>query len=341
MHFFRACVFVLASSCFSSSFTPPPPPPSPPLAAAAAAVAAEATAAAARASPSTTRRSTAAVPAAPGGSLPLSPLWATPTPSPTPASPAIPVVVDGDAEAFERITLARRATKHFDRRAVPDDVLKKVLALVLRAPSGFNIQPYEVIVITSEEGKKKLSSAMLGPNRERVLEAGAAVVFASDLNSMKNVRKLTNMLREEGWPRKFIRKVPLYLSVFSTGHNRLFRFPYALAKKISFGVVRRLGKGMPTVSGAETWAFKNTMLAVQELLLAATSHGLATCPMEGFDMRRLRKALRIPVRYSVPIVVCIGYPSEEQRDFKTLRFPPNEVFHREEFGTPLEGIPSL
>lgn len=58
---------------------------------------------------------------------------------------------------------------------------------------------------------------------------------------------------------------------------------------------------------------------VKELLLAATSHGLATCPMEGFDMRRMRKALRIPLRYSVPIVVCIGYPSEEQRDFKTLR----------------------
>lgn len=57
----------------------------------------------------------------------------------------------------------------------------------------------------------------------------------------------------------------------------------------------------------------------QELLLAATSHGLASCPMEGFDMRRLRKALSIPLRYSIPIVVCIGYPSEEQRDFKTLR----------------------
>lgn len=38
-----------------------------------------------------------------------------------------PTVVEGDAEAFERITLARRATKHFDRRAVPDDVLKKVM----------------------------------------------------------------------------------------------------------------------------------------------------------------------------------------------------------------------
>ena len=37
-----------------------------------------------------------------------------------------PAVVDSDAEAFERITLARRATKHFERRAVPDELLKKV-----------------------------------------------------------------------------------------------------------------------------------------------------------------------------------------------------------------------
>lgn len=43
----------------------------------------------------------------------------------------------------------------------------QVLGLVLRAPSGFNIQPYECVVVTSEEGKKKLSAAMLGPNRER------------------------------------------------------------------------------------------------------------------------------------------------------------------------------
>lgn len=43
----------------------------------------------------------------------------------------------------------------------------QVLGLVLRAPSGFNIQPYECIVVTSEQGKQKLSTAMLGPNRER------------------------------------------------------------------------------------------------------------------------------------------------------------------------------
>lgn len=43
----------------------------------------------------------------------------------------------------------------------------EVLALVMRSPSGFNAQPYECVVVTSEEAKKKLSRAMLGANRER------------------------------------------------------------------------------------------------------------------------------------------------------------------------------
>ena len=77
------------------------------------------------------------------------------------------------------------------------------------------------------------------------------------------------LLGEEGWPEGFISKVPLYLSVFSTGHKRFFRLPLVVIKKVSFAVVQRLGKGMPTVAGAETWAFKNTMLAVQVKLIVA------------------------------------------------------------------------
>lgn len=251
------------------------------------------------------------------------------------------VVMEGDSEAFERITLARCATKFFDEKPVPEDVLKQVLALVLRAPSGFNMQPYQCIVVTSDEAKQKLSKGMLGSNQQRVLEAGASVIFAADLNSMKNMGKLTTLLAEAGEAPEFIRKVPLYASLFSTGHNRLVRIPMTIFKKIAFGVIRRLGKGMPTIAGAETWAFKNTMLAVQELLLAATAHGLASCPMEGFDMRRLRKQFRIPLRYSIPIVVSIGYASEEKQDAKSLRFAPEEVYHREDFGIPMEGIPKL
>lgn len=40
------------------------------------------------------------------------------------------------------------------------------------------------------------------------------------------------------------------------------------------------------VAPVEAWSFKNTALAAQIYMLACSAHGLATCPMEGFDGRR-------------------------------------------------------
>lgn len=47
------------------------------------------------------------------------------------------------------------------------DRVPQVLALVVRAPSGFNMQPYQCIVVTSDEAKQRLSKGMLGSNQQR------------------------------------------------------------------------------------------------------------------------------------------------------------------------------
>lgn len=65
---------------------------------------------------------------------------------------------------------------------------------------------------------------------------------------------------------------------------------------------------LPTLSSAETWAQKNTMLAAMIYMLACTSRGLATCPMEGIDAAGVRKVLSIPGRYSIPLIVSTGTP---------------------------------
>ena len=47
-------------------------------------------------------------------------------------------------------------------------------------------------------------------------------------------------------------------------------------------------------------------------MCAATANGLATCPMEGFDERRLCYSLGINTeRYSIPLVVSTGYALED------------------------------
>lgn len=100
-------------------------------------------------------------------------------------------------------------------------------------------------------------------------------------------------------------------------------------------------------------------------LLACTSRGLATCPMEGVDAAGVRKVLGVPRgRYSIPLIVSVGAPyhrrkkeeeedvvvrdddgggDEEETDDVGLshsssrlspRYPLEEVVYDNAFGTP-------
>ena len=104
---------------------------------------------------------------------------------------------------------------------------------------------------------------------------------------------------------------------------------------------------VPSLSGAETWSIKNTSLFAMTYMLAASSRGLATCPMEGFNAGGVRKALKIPRRYAVPLIISTGTPY--QRDLEegeddvgmnhgvqggvsvTLRYPAEEVIFSNTF----------
>jgi len=58
------------------------------------------------------------------------------------------------------------------------------------------------------------------------------------------------------------------------------------------------------------WATKSTSLACENLMIAAETLGLSTCPMEGFDGRRLCKFLGLSARHhEIVMVIAIGKKS--------------------------------
>ena len=88
------------------------------------------------------------------------------------------------------------------------------------------------------------------------------------------------------------------------------------------------------------WSVKNTIFAAQTFLLAATAHGLATAPMEGYDERRLCDVLGIPRnRYSIPLVICVGYSLENIEEKEKLssggksrkRYPLEDICYTDRF----------
>lgn len=86
------------------------------------------------------------------------------------------------------------------------------------------------------------------------------------------------------------------------------------------------------------WFMVDVAIAMQNMVLTATSEGLGTCWVGSFNEVEVRELLKIPERYEVVALLAVGYPREKQ-DFagKILhlvrrRKRLEEIVSIEEFG---------
>ena len=193
------------------------------------------------------------------------------------------------------------------------------LNIARRAPSGFNAQPYRLLMVSSVEAKEALAKCCHGRNADRVRDSDATVLFLADREWGRDLGRFGAFLdgRDTGKGKsinKWVkRKIQALVLLFSSGYP----LPRFLSAPLSFlvrsiigaiGTITRRRLLVPTLSSAETWSTKNTMLVAMSYMLAATSRGLATCPMEGVWAQGARRALGIPRRYAIPLIVSTGTP---------------------------------
>eukprot|EP00978_Attheya_sp_CCMP212_P000492 scaffold988_cov49-Attheya_sp.AAC.1 len=186
--------------------------------------------------------------------------------------------------------------------------------------------------------KQRLAKeAMLGGgNQWRTQDASVLAVFLSDLHVHKRLSRILE-LEKEGNMRDpaYMALLPV-VSTFLTGEGHAATWMKQVATTALSAV-----QPMPTIETVESWSYKNTALAAQTYTLAAHSHGLATCMMEGYDNRRVQRLLQIPPeRYSIPLIVATGYEYENEslHSKKTPRLPLEEVFFDGTFGVPLSDM---
>jgi nitroreductase len=66
---------------------------------------------------------------------------------------------------------------------------------------------------------------------------------------------------------------------------------------------------------------KSCALAAQTFMLSIAAEGFETCPMEGFDQVRARKALGLPRGAEVSMIISVGKGTEKGIWGERLRVP--------------------
>ncbi len=179
-----------------------------------------------------------------------------------------------DKEAVYRAIFTRRDVRsQFLPRPIPDEILSRLLLAAHHAPSVGFMQPWNFIVIKSQETRSRVSNAFTKANSE------AEGLFTDDRKALYSSLKL------EG-----IKQAPINLCITCDRE-----------------------RGGPVVLGRthnRDTDLYSTVCAVQNLWLAARAEGLGVGWVSIFNEVDIRQILALP-DHVVPIAyLCLGYVDE-------------------------------
>jgi nitroreductase len=218
----------------------------------------------------------------------------------------------------------RRAVKLFEPVEISKDLRQQILNAARHAPSSFNLQPYRFYWVQSDV--KKATVAKLCLSQKPAETASALIVAVADLKSLSVTSQdqlewmRTSNLAEEKI-RDYERKAKIGRILFKPG-------PFGIFAAIKWALFRllnlRMVIGMPPLFQQDLfkWATKSTSLACQNLMIAAEALGMNTCPMEGFDNRRLSRYLDLSDRHhEIVMVIALGKKSSDYNEPPQWRRP--------------------
>ena len=176
----------------------------------------------------------------------------------------------------------RRSINFFDPdKTIPEDKINEIIELASLAPSGLNLQPWEVIVVNDPRRKEILKKCSF--DQPKVAEASATLIIIANPNAVEeNVDSVLKSWVELG-----------YINQDSVESMRKMPFK-------NYGDKDSLPRKL--------FAVKNTSFFAMSLMIAAKGLGFETHPMDGFSEADIKANFNIPEDRIIPLLITLGYP---------------------------------
>lgn len=239
-------------------------------------------------------------------------------------------------KTFQDAVNHRRSVRKYKSEPIDPEVVKSCLKLATLAPNSSNMQCWEFYHIQDEKVLQQLAKYCLGQQAATTAQQMVVFVTRQDLygkrrkkmmeletsNVLKNTPEHKKEAHVKRWELYYGRVIPFLYSRFF-GLIGLFRKLLVNIVGLFRPIVYQVSEGDVRVVVHKTCA-----LAAQTFMLAMADHGLDTCPMEGFDSRRVKRLLKLPMGAEINMIVSCGIRDEGGVWGDRMRVPFDEVYKR-------------
>lgn len=193
---------------------------------------------------------------------------------------------------------SRRSGHNFDADAdLDDETLEELVRDATLAPSSYNLQPWEFVVVQDDDRLDELVDIAFG--QEHIAEAGTAILVAGHTEP-KTADRVFDEWVEAG------------------------RFDAETGEEIKTQTV----DGYQSDRAGRDYAVRNASLAAENLLLSAHARGLTATPMTGFDFEAAAEFVDLPEDTIPVVLIAIGESGGDEPE-RLPRRDVDEVLHRE------------
>ena len=231
---------------------------------------------------------------------------------------------------FQKIINFRRSNRKFNPDVdVPDEIIRTSLERAILSPNSSNMQLWEFYWINSEEALKAMVPLCLG--QQAAATAKQMVVFVTRKDKWReranwNLDRIKENIKDE--PAKIQKKALRYYDTIMPLLYRsdLLGISTLIRRCISFYMgwrkpfYRAGGKTEQRIT-----VHKSCALAAQTFMLSVAAEGFHSCPMEGFDEKRVKDFLGLPKGAEINMIISVGLGTEAGIWGNRYRVPYDEV----------------
>ena len=227
----------------------------------------------------------------------------------------------------------RRSVRVYDPdQSIDSEVVKECIRQATLAPTSSNLQLWEFYHVTQKDTKEALAKACLNQNAART--ATQFVVTVARKDKWKSRVKANLAFLKQRFEQQEVRDTKrekmannYYTKIIPTLYTDFF------------GILGVLKRGLATIQGIskpmyrqvlqsdlDIVAHKSTALAAQNFMISMAANNYDTCPMEGFDSKRVKAILGLPSSAMITMVISCGIRGKGGVYGPQFRVPFNQVY---------------